>query len=220
LTGCGFTKTDEKGLLPSLSERIMGRMAASNVVDPKTGEIIVERNQEIDDKKAAQIAAAGIKSVNIRSPLTCQAKQGVCQRCYGRDLARGNIIGMNTAVGIIAAQSIGEPGTQLTLRTFHTGGVVGLDITTGLPRIEELFEARIRRIRRYCPRSTVWSKSLKPMKGKQLKLPVVKRSAMSVRFLPAGNLPSRTDSRFEIGMVLASPPVDKAKAKADKEPRS
>ena len=135
-------ETKEKDLLPSLGERIIGRLAAANVTDPATGEVIVARDQEIDDKIAARIAAAGIKRVYVRTPMTCQAKQGVCQKCYGRDLARGHLISPNTAVGIIAAQSIGEPGTQLTLRTFHTGGVVGLDITTGLPRVEELFEAR------------------------------------------------------------------------------
>jgi len=140
--GLWLEETRERDLLPSLPERIIGRLAADSVVDPKTGEIIVSRDEEIDDKKAARMVAGGIKRVYVRSPMTCQAKQGVCQKCYGRDLARGNSIAHNTAVGIIAAQSIGEPGTQLTLRTFHTGGVVGLDITTGLPRVEELFEAR------------------------------------------------------------------------------
>jgi len=140
--GLWIEETKERDLLPSLPERIIGRLAAENIIEPKTGEIIVSRDEEIDDKKASRIVAAGIKRVYVRSPMTCQAKQGVCQKCYGRDLARGNVIGENTAVGIIAAQSIGEPGTQLTLRTFHTGGVVGLDITTGLPRVEELFEAR------------------------------------------------------------------------------
>jgi len=129
-------------LLPSLTERITGRLAASKVVDPNTGETIVNRNEEIDEQKVNKIIAAGLAKVHIRSPLSCQSRQGACQLCYGRDLARGHLVDLNTAVGIIAAQSIGEPGTQLTLRTFHTGGVVGLDITSGLPRVEELFEAR------------------------------------------------------------------------------
>ncbi|MDP2920061.1 MAG: DNA-directed RNA polymerase subunit beta' [Dehalococcoidia bacterium] len=128
--------------LPTLSDRIIGRLSAADIADPSTGEIIISRDEEIDDQKAAKIVAARIKRVYVRSPMRCQAKRGVCQKCYGRDLARGTSIAHNTAVGIIAAQSIGEPGTQLTLRTFHTGGVVGLDITTGLPRVEELFEAR------------------------------------------------------------------------------
>ncbi len=133
-------KTGE--LLASLEERVIGRLAASSVVDPRTKETLVERNEEIDELKAKEIIAAGVAKVQVRSPLTCQSRQGCCQYCYGRDLARGEIVATNTAVGIIAAQSIGEPGTQLTLRTFHTGGVVGLDITSGLPRVEELFEAR------------------------------------------------------------------------------
>jgi DNA-directed RNA polymerase subunit beta' len=132
----------EKGLLPSLVEKIIGRLAASRVVNPDTGETIVDRDQEIDEPKAREIIAAGIDKVHVRSPLTCQSRHGACQCCYGRDLARGHLVDLNTAVGIIAAQSIGEPGTQLTLRTFHTGGVVELDITSGLPRVEELFEVR------------------------------------------------------------------------------
>jgi DNA-directed RNA polymerase subunit beta' len=142
IDGVWITKTKEKGLLPSFAERITGRLAASDVVHPESGEIIVEQNQEINEDKVKEIIAAGITSVYVRSPLTCQSRRGTCQRCYGRDLARGDIVGPNVAVGIIAAESIGEPGTQLTLRTFHTGGVVGLDITSGLPRVEELFEAR------------------------------------------------------------------------------
>jgi len=140
--GVWMSEPQEKGLLPPLAERVTGRMAANPVVDPGTGETIVDQNEEIDEEKAREIVAAGITRVRIRSPLTCQSRQGVCQKCYGRDLARGRVIKLNTAVGIVAAESIGEPGTQLTLRTFHTGGVVGLDITTGLPRVEELFEAR------------------------------------------------------------------------------
>ncbi len=129
--------------LPPFNERIAGRYAASDVVNPETGEIIVERNNEITDEVAQAIIEAGIKRVNVRSPLSCQSRQGICQLCYGRDLARNDIVDLYSAVGIIAAQSIGEPGTQLTLRTFHTGGVAATkDITTGLPRVEELFEAR------------------------------------------------------------------------------
>ncbi len=140
--GIWLSEPEEKELLPSLAERILGRLAASKLVDPKNKETIVARNEEIDESKIERITSAGITRVHVRSPLTCQSRQGACQRCYGRDLARGHLIDPNTAVGIIAAQSIGEPGTQLTLRTFHTGGVVGLDITTGLPRVEELFEGR------------------------------------------------------------------------------
>ncbi|MFC1914171.1 DNA-directed RNA polymerase subunit beta' [Chloroflexota bacterium] len=140
--GIWISEAKEKGILPPLIERITGRLAASEVVNPKTGETIVERNEEIDERKAQEITDAGITRVHMRSPLTCQLKRGTCRYCYGRDLARGQMVEHDVAVGIIAAQSIGEPGTQLTLRTFHTGGVVGLDITSGLPRVEELFEAR------------------------------------------------------------------------------
>jgi DNA-directed RNA polymerase subunit beta' len=142
-SGIWLTEATEKGVLESLKERIAGRWAASPLADPKTGEIIVDRAEEIDGEKADRIEAAGIERVHVRSPLTCQAKLGICQFCYGRSLARGRLVDMGEAVGIIAAQSIGEPGTQLTMRTFHTGGVAGIDITSGLPRVEELFEARV-----------------------------------------------------------------------------
>ena len=140
--GLWIAEPQEKELLPPFAERIIGRLAASKVVDPKTRKVIVDRNEEINEETANKIVAAGIGRVHVRSPLSCGSRHGTCRYCYGRDLARGKLVDLNTAVGIIAAQSIGEPGTQLTLRTFHTGGVVGLDITSGLPRVEELFEAR------------------------------------------------------------------------------
>jgi DNA-directed RNA polymerase subunit beta' len=130
----------------SLFDRIVGRCAASPVVDPNTGEIIVDRNGEIGEEVADRIEAAMVAEVHVRSPMTCALVHGICQYCYGRDLGRGKLVDIGTAVGIVAAQSIGEPGTQLTLRTFHTGGTAERsgDITTGLPRVEELFEARKR----------------------------------------------------------------------------
>jgi DNA-directed RNA polymerase subunit beta' len=133
----------EDSSLPPFNERILGYLAASKIVDPGTGEIIADSNEEIDEEKVKQIIEAGIDQVYLRSPFTCHSRFGVCQYCYGRDLGKRQLVEVGTAVGIIAAQSIGEPGTQLTLRTFHTGGVVGTDITTGLPRVEELFEARV-----------------------------------------------------------------------------
>jgi len=133
----------EKVLLAPLNERLVGRLAAADVIDPGTGEIIISANEEIDEEKAKQITEAGITQVYVRSPLSCHSRRGICRYCYGRDLARRGLVELGTAVGIVAAQSIGEPGTQLTLRTFHTGGVVGADITSGLPRVEELFEARV-----------------------------------------------------------------------------
>ena len=131
-----------KEVIEPLSDRIFGRYAAEDVVDPKTGEVIVPCNELIDAEKTQRIVAAGIEQVCIRSVLTCRARHGVCAKCYGLNLATGTPVNIGEAVGIIAAQSIGEPGTQLTMRTFHTGGVAGDDITQGLPRIEELFEAR------------------------------------------------------------------------------
>ncbi|MCL0092170.1 DNA-directed RNA polymerase subunit beta' [Dehalococcoidia bacterium] len=141
--GLWLLKPTDKGILPSLSERIVARLAARPVIHPETGEVIVDRNGEIDTEKAAEIAEAGVTEVCVRSPLRCRSRRGICQRCYGIDLGRGQVVDNDVAVGIIAAQSIGEPGTQLTMRTFHTGGVAGLDIISGLPRVEELLEARV-----------------------------------------------------------------------------
>ena len=141
--GIWVSEPRDKSLLLPLSERIRGRLAASPVVDPKSGGIIVNRNEEIDKAKAEEIVQAGITEVYVRSPLSCRTRHGICRWCYGRNLARGQLVSLAEAVGITAAQSIGEPGTQLTMRTFHTGGVAGIDITSGLPRVEELFEARV-----------------------------------------------------------------------------
>jgi DNA-directed RNA polymerase subunit beta' len=127
----------------ALGSRIFGRVAARNIVDPKTGELLVEKGQLLDHTETRAVVAAGVQEVYVFSPLTCEATQGICIKCHGMDMGRGRLVGMGAAVGIVAAQSIGEPGTQLTLRTFHTGGVAAeSDITTGLPRVEELFEAR------------------------------------------------------------------------------
>jgi DNA-directed RNA polymerase subunit beta' len=135
-----------KEIIEPLIDRIIGRRAAEDVKDASSGSgrahVIVKRDDEIDEEKAKAIVDAAIPTIKIRSVLTCQSKYGVCSMCYGRDLATGNRADIGTAVGIIAAQSIGEPGTQLTLRTFHTGGVATEDIITGLPRVEEIFEAR------------------------------------------------------------------------------
>ncbi len=126
-----------------LSERLYGRLTAAKIVDPKTGEVIADRDEMLDHELIRKVTAAGITDVFVRSPMTCELIHGICAKCYGMDLGRGTLVVMGAAVGTVAAQSIGEPGTQLTLRTFHTGGVAaGGDITTGLPRVEELFEAR------------------------------------------------------------------------------
>ena len=138
-----FTIGIGKEIIEPLYDRIIGRRAAEDVKDPeKPRTKLVARDEEINEERAKALIDAGIKTVKIRSVLTCQARVGVCAMCYGRNLATGKRVDIGEAVGIIAAQSIGEPGTQLTLRTFHTGGVATEDIITGLPRVEEIFEAR------------------------------------------------------------------------------
>jgi DNA-directed RNA polymerase subunit beta' len=128
----------------SMQTRMYSRLAAEKIVHPKTGEVLAEFDDVITHEMARKIAEAGIEEVKVRSPLTCELDHGICAKCYGIDLGRGEMVDLGAAVGIVAAQSIGEPGTQLTLRTFHTGGVAATsaDITTGLPRVEEIFEAR------------------------------------------------------------------------------
>ncbi|MDO5096071.1 MAG: DNA-directed RNA polymerase subunit beta' [Peptostreptococcaceae bacterium] len=128
--------------IEKLYDRIVGRYPVSDIIHPKTKEVIVHSEDMITEEKAEAVIAAGIESVVLRTVLNCESKHGVCAKCYGRNLATGKNVNVGEAVGIIAAQSIGEPGTQLTMRTFHTGGVAGGDITQGLPRVEELFEAR------------------------------------------------------------------------------
>ena len=133
---------DGNEVIEPLRDRLIGRFVIGDVVNPTTGEVIIADNNMITDDIADAIVAAGIEKVLIRTILECKAKHGVCAHCYGADLASSKPVNVGEAVGIIAAQSIGEPGTQLTMRTFHTGGVAGADITQGLPRVEELFEAR------------------------------------------------------------------------------
>jgi DNA-directed RNA polymerase subunit beta' len=141
--GLWLHRADDKDMLAELEERVIGRILAAPVANPQTGEIIGERNQEVDEAMAASFKQLGVNDVYVRSVLACQADHGICKACYGRNLATGKLVDIGEAVGIIAAQSIGEPGTQLTLRTFHTGGVASADdITQGLPRVQEIFEAR------------------------------------------------------------------------------
>jgi DNA-directed RNA polymerase subunit beta' len=146
---CGTTEgivmeaiTEAGDVIETLRERLTGRFTMQDIVHPETGEILVREGEYIEPLMAEKIDDLGIKKVKIRSVYTCQTKVGVCAKCYGMNMATASQINIGEAVGIIAAQSIGEPGTQLTMRTFHTGGVAGADITQGLPRVEELFEAR------------------------------------------------------------------------------
>ena len=130
-------------IIESLEDRINGRFTSLDIFHPETGELLVPANEMITEEKAKQICDAGIEQVTIRSVFTCKSKTGVCAKCYGKNMSNNNPVQIGEAVGIIAAQSIGEPGTQLTMRTFHTGGIASTgDITRGLPRIVELFDAR------------------------------------------------------------------------------
>ncbi|ENK1245177.1 DNA-directed RNA polymerase subunit beta' [Clostridium sporogenes] len=129
-------------VIEPLVERLSGRYPSEDIIHPTTGEVIVKRNTYMNEEIAQKVSDAGIKKVKIRSVFTCKSKHGVCAKCYGMNMGTSQKIHIGEAVGIVAAQSIGEPGTQLTMRTFHTGGVAGADITQGLPRVEELFEAR------------------------------------------------------------------------------
>ncbi|MFC1874726.1 DNA-directed RNA polymerase subunit beta' [Chloroflexota bacterium] len=225
---CGTTdgtwifEPKEKGLLPSFADRIIGRLAASKIINPDTRETIVELNEMIDEQKANDISTAGIKSVYVRSPLSCQSRHGLCQLCYGRDLSNGRPVDLSTAVGIIAAQSIGEPGTQLTLRTFHTGGVVGLDITSGLPRVEELFEARPPKAQAIISEIDGEAQVLDEGNGRRIK--ITSSDIFSDEYaLPEGwQMEAKNGQWVDIGTVLASPPADdkskSSKAIAQSEP--
>ncbi len=137
-----YELSEEGQIIEEFSERIKGRFPAEPICDPQTGEVLYDTEHMLQAEDAKILQAHGINSIKVRSVLTCRARQGVCSKCYGMNMAIGEQVGMGEAVGIIAAQSIGEPGTQLTMRTFHSGGVAGGDITQGLPRVEELFEAR------------------------------------------------------------------------------
>ena len=138
-----FINEKTGSVIESLYDRIVGRYANKKIIHPETKQVIVDKLEMITENIAEKIVSAGIKEVEIRTILTCNVQNGVCQKCYGRNLATGNLVEIGEAVGVMAAQSIGEPGTQLTMRTFHTGGVAGEeDITQGLPRVQELFEAR------------------------------------------------------------------------------
>ena len=130
---------DGNEIIEPLIDRLEGRTTTEDIVNPQTGELIIAENEMINAATAKAIVDAGIKEVKIRSVVKCRSKVGVCAKCYGHNLSNGTPVNVGEAVGIIAAQSIGEPGTQLTMRTFHAGGVAGDDITQGLPRVEELF---------------------------------------------------------------------------------
>ncbi|MBI4035533.1 DNA-directed RNA polymerase subunit beta' [Candidatus Daviesbacteria bacterium] len=135
-----------KNSFTTAREKLLGRMVADNILEPKTRKVMIKKGVFLAEEVVSQILKAGVTKVSARSPLTCEARYGICSTCYGFDLTTRQLVKIGTPVGVVAAQAIGEPGTQLTMRTFHTGGIIGLDITQGLPRVEELFEARIPKV--------------------------------------------------------------------------
>ena len=147
--GFEITKEDSEKLGNNLADRVLGRFSLQDIINPKTKEKIIKKGQLIEEKESEELKHLDIDKIKIRSTLNCKSSKGICQKCYGRDLGRNYLVKIGTAVGVVAAQSIGEPGTQLTMRTFHTGGVAGSDITQGLPRVVELFEARIPKNKAY-----------------------------------------------------------------------
>jgi DNA-directed RNA polymerase subunit beta' len=185
-------------------DRIVGRVAGLPVTDPSTGAVLVERNQELREETVADLLARGVDAVMIRTPLYCAADYGVCQRCYGRNLATGELIELGEAVGIIAAQSIGEPGTQLTMRTFHTGGVAGEDITTGLPRVEELFEAREPKGKAILARNDGVVTVLEDESGRKVIVASERLLTEEHQVPPGYRLLVRDGDEVEAGQVLAS----------------
>ncbi len=220
LGGVWLTEPQDRGVLESLHERVIGRFAASSMAHPETGEVIVDRNQEITAELSDALMAAGLERVHVRSALTCAARRGICTLCYGISPARGEIAGLREAVGIVAAQSIGEPGTQLTMRTFHTGGVyvAGGEITTGLPRVTELFEARVPKNKAIV--SEVEGVVEITRQGETRRIQVVSSELYSDRYdLPDGvDLLVKEGQQVESGAILAqSATGEEKKAKKGKK---
>ncbi|HEX79194.1 MAG TPA: DNA-directed RNA polymerase subunit beta', partial [Dehalococcoidia bacterium] len=216
MDGTWIHEPKEKGLLPSFAVRIVGRLAAADIIDPESGEVIVSRNDMIDEQKAKDIVSTGIKSIYARSPLSCQSQNGLCRLCYGRDLSNGRLVDLSTAVGIIAAQSIGEPGTQLTLRTFHTGGVVGLDITSGLPRVEELFEARPPKAQAIISEIDGEAQIFDEGNGRRIKITSMEIFSDDYPLPEGWQIEVKSGQWVDIGSVLARP-KDEKKTKTSKK---
>ncbi len=214
--GLWIEQRDERETMEDFRDRIVGRYAAAPVADDATGEIIVDRNEELDETVADRLEALEVARVYVRTPMSCEAERGICQLCYGRDLARGELVLPRTAVGIIAAQSIGEPGTQLTMRTFHTGGVAGTtDITSGLPRVEELFEARVPKGEAIISEIDGVVEVLED--GNQRLVRVSNVDTVSEEYeIPVGARPQVADGDHVMaGSVLAAVPEDKKKEDGD-----
>ncbi|MEK7281691.1 MAG: DNA-directed RNA polymerase subunit beta', partial [Chloroflexota bacterium] len=219
-SGIWIGQPAEKGLLAPMEERIMGRLPAQPITHPQTGEVLVDMNELITPEKAAMVAASGVTHVYVRSPLSCLARKGMCQRCYGQDMGRGQLVAPKTALGIIAAQSIGEPGTQLTMRTFHTGGVVGLDITSGLPRVEELFEARSPKGEALIPEIDGVVEVEDVPEGKLVRIISAETYRQEYPLPPGWKAKVKKGSRVEVGTILAQPAPHSSKSKESKESKA
>ncbi|MBI2867702.1 MAG: DNA-directed RNA polymerase subunit beta' [Chloroflexi bacterium] len=221
---CGSTQgvwiydQPEKQFLGSFGDRIVGRMVASPVAHPQTGEIIVDRNEEINEEKVQAISKAKVTQVYVRSPLTCVIRRGMCALCYGRSLGRGIIVTAGEAVGIIAAQSIGEPGTQLTMRTFHTGGVAGVDITSGLPRVEELFEARSPKGQAVLAEIDGEVEITEEREGRHIRVFNAEVYKDQYPLPPGYKAVVKPGQQVEPGTVLAEPPAKAGKGKENEVP--
>ena len=195
----------DRPLEAPFATRLVGRTVASAVADPATGEIIVERDEEITEDLADRITALDIEEVHVRSALNCESRSGMCSLCYGRNPATGKKAILGEAVGVMAAQSIGEPGTQLTMRTFHTGGVAGIDITSGLPRVEELFEARSPKGQAFLVEIDGAVERIED--GEERRIRVSSTEEYREEYaMPTGYLPLVKDGEWvEVGTTLASP---------------
>ena len=216
-TGLGITieAHSNRPLEAPFATRIVGRTAGAPVVDPATGEIIADRNEEISEELADRIVELGVSDVFVRSPLNCESRSGMCGLCYGRNPATGKLAIIGEAVGVMAAQSIGEPGTQLTMRTFHTGGIAGVDITSGLPRVEELFEARSPKGQAYLVDIDGVVQRLDD--GDERRIRVSSAEEFREEYpLPAGFRPLVDSGQLvEVGAALASPEVPEERGDAE-----
>jgi DNA-directed RNA polymerase subunit beta' len=204
-SGVWIGQPEEQGVLPPLRERIAGRLSTGPVAHPETGEVLAESNQEIDTVAAAAIEEAGITRVHVRSPLSCESRYGMCRACYGYDLSHHQRVNMGTAVGILAAQSIGEPGTQLTMRTFHTGGVVSVDITSGLPRVEELLEARTPKGQAVVSEIDGTAEVITTAEGRRIKVTSSEVYRDEYTLPPGWKLQVAPGQKVDVGQVLAQP---------------
>ncbi len=204
--------TPNEPLITSFEERIKSRFAAAPIADPETGEVIVDAGDLIFEDTARRIAEAGVEQIFVHSPLTCESSRGVCVKCYGASLATWRPVMMGEAVGIIAAQSIGEPGTQLTMRTFHTGGIAGADITSGLPRVEELFEARSPKGEAVLSEIDGVAEVSETAEGRSIKVVSYEEYVDEYPLSKGYKAAVKSGTDVAIGATLAQPPPSKSKA--------